>query len=58
MENSEEWFGDQFPLEVVQEKYKGAYISEIKVKTQFFVLKFLVIIMYQKLKFLMKLEKL
>lgn len=26
MENSEEWFGDQFPLEVVQEKYKGALL--------------------------------
>lgn len=26
MENSEEWFGDEFPLEVVQEKYKGALL--------------------------------
>jgi hypothetical protein len=26
MENSEEWFGDEFPLEVVQEKYKGSLL--------------------------------
>jgi hypothetical protein len=26
MENSEQWFGDEFPLEVVQEKYKGSLL--------------------------------